>query len=183
MNSETLNENSSLQIGETLPYFCIPGTDGKLYSSTSFLNDSCLVFIFTSNHCPYAQGYKDRIIALENEVKKLSVQFIAICSNDGQAFPEDSFEKMKEISYNFPYLHDKNQIVAKSFGAELTPEIFVFDKSRQLQYHGAFDDSPRDADLVKNPYLRDAVYSILEGDEVLVKETHFIGCSIKWSLN
>ncbi len=182
MNSETLEESSSLKIGELLPYFCIPGTDGKLYSNTSFSNCACLVVIFTSNHCPYAQGYKERIIALENSVRSLGVKFVTICSNDGQAFPEDSFEKMKEITYSFPYLHDKDQIVAKSFGAELTPEIFIFDGKKSLQYHGAFDDSPKDESSVKNQYVKDAIFAILEGIEVPVKQTHFIGCSIKWSL-
>ena len=69
------------------------------------------------------------------------------------------------------------------FGAELTPEVFIFDSQKKLRYHGAIDDNPKDPKHVNIQYARDAIFAILEGTEVEIKETNFIGCSIKWSLS
>jgi peroxiredoxin len=171
------------RIGEKAPYFCLPSTDGKLYSLSSFENASCIVVIFTSNHCPYAKLYESRMISLYNELKVQNVEFLAICSNDGSAFPEDSFEQMKTKEFPFPYLHDETQIVAKSFDAQATPEVFVFDKNYILNYHGAIDDNPESLGFVKKHLLRDAVTAVINNRPVETPEAPLIGCSIKWKLN
>ena len=157
-------------------------TDEKIYSSNSFPEAACLVIIFTSNHCPYAKLYEERIIACSKEFAEKNVQFLAICSNDGQAFPEDSFENMKLKKYPFPYLHDETQQVAKSFDAQATPEAFVFNSNLVLKYHGAIDDSPETKSLVKKSYLKDAIVSVLKGETLTTTEVPLIGCSIKWKI-
>ena len=175
--------HEKFKIGEKAPYFCLPATDGKLYSLSNFSNSACLVVIFTSNHCPYAKLYEPRIIELVNEFQKQNVSIIAICSNDGSAFPEDSFENMKLKKYPFPYLHDESQIVAKAFDAQATPEAYVFDSEFTLRYHGAIDDTPEAHEAVKQHYLRDAINAILTDTRIEITEAPLIGCSIKWKIS
>lgn len=180
MNFQSRNTQQKFEIGESIPYFCMTATDEKIYSSNSFPEAACLVVIFTSNHCPYAKLYEERIISISKEFNDKGVKFLAICSNDGQAFPEDSFENMKLKKYPFPYLHDETQQVAKAFDAQATPEAFVFDSNQVLRYHGAIDDSPETKSLVKRSYLNDAIVSVLKSEVVQTAEVPLIGCSIKW---
>ena len=144
--------DNSLKTGSKLPVFDLPGIDGKNYSLESF--------------------------------KSKGIQFIAINSNDEENYPEDNFENMvkraKEKKYNFPYLRDKTQEVAKVFGASFTPEIFVFDEHKTLQYHGRIDDSPKDPAIARVTDLRNAVDAVLHDRKVAIELTHAIGCSIKW---
>lgn len=112
----------------------------------------------------------------------MGVELIAICSNDGDAFPEDSFENMKLKDYPFPYLHDSDQLAAKAFDAQSTPEAFLFDADKTLRYHGAIDDSPESKNLVNSHFLKDAVLSIIAGEQVKITEAPLIGCSIKWKI-
>lgn len=183
MNLEnSTKEQMGLSIGESMPYFCLPSTDSKLYTNSSFSDSLCVAICFTSNHCPYAQGYEGRLGKLWDKYKSSGLQMVFIMSNDGSSYPEDNFDKMKEKDYPFPYLHDATQTTAKAFGAEATPEIFIFDKSQKLRYHGGIDDSPKDEALVKETYAENAIKAILTGSEILKSEAPFIGCSIKWML-
>jgi peroxiredoxin len=86
----------------------------------------------------------------------------------------------RKKQFNFPYLHDESQSIAKSFGATHTPEVFVFDKERKLKYHGKIDDNWQEPQKVNSRYLREALDEILAGKEVSVPETYSIGCTIKW---
>ena len=101
--------------------------------------------MFTCNHCPFVKAYEDRLISIQEDYSNRSVSLVAINSNETINYPEDTFEKMQirvnEKSYNFPYLRDEDQNVASSYGASFTPEIFVFDISRKLRYHGRIDDN------------------------------------------
>ena len=112
------------------------------------------------------------------------MQFVAINSNDDVKYPDDSFEEMKKRAalkkFNFPYLRDETQEVAKAFGATHTPQIFLFDKKRKLKYEGKIDDNWHEPDKVKSKYLRDAILEVLDENEVSVPETFSIGCTIKW---
>jgi peroxiredoxin len=182
LNSSNENFYEALAIGDKAPYFCLPGTDGLIHSLSNHVGSPCLVVIFTSNHCPYAKTYEDLLVLLHKKYKGFGVDFIAICSNDGTAFPEDSFENMKNKDFPYPYLHDENQEVARAFGAEATPEVFVFDADQVLRYHGAIDNNPERTSKVTENYLEDAINSILNGSAVSKPEAPLIGCSIKWSL-
>jgi peroxiredoxin len=175
---------NNLKISSPAPDFNLPGVDSKGYSLSSFKNKSIIVVIFSCNHCPYVQAYEDRIKDIQNDYEEKGVQIVAISSNDAVKYPEDSFEQMikraQEKQFNFPYLHDESQLIAKSFGATHTPEIFVFDKERKLKYHGKIDDNWQEPQKVNSRYLREALDEILAGKEVSVPETFSIGCTIKW---
>jgi len=130
------------------------------------------------------QAYEDRIIAMQKEFEKDSVQIITINSNDDVKYPDDSFDEMKKRAelkkFNFPYLRDETQDVAKAFGATHTPQIFLFDRDRKLKYEGKIDDNWQEPDKVKFVYLREAILEVLNEKEVSVPETFSIGCTIKW---
>jgi alkyl hydroperoxide reductase subunit AhpC len=112
------------------------------------------------------------------------VQLIAINANDDSKYPDDSFSKMKERAiqkkFNFPYLRDQTQDVARAYGAERTPEVFLFDKTLTLRYHGAIDDNYDNPKAVKEPYLRDALDALLAGRPISASETKPVGCTVKW---
>jgi peroxiredoxin len=178
-----MNENK-LKIDSAIPAFSLTGVDDKIYNLNSFLDKKILIVIFSCNHCPYVQAYEDRIISLQNEFAKDKVQIIAINSNDDIKYPNDSFNEMKKRSalkgFNFPFLRDETQEVAKAFGATHTPQVFLFDSNRKLKYEGKIDDNWQEPDKVKSQYLRDAILEVLIEKEVSVPETFSIGCTIKW---
>lgn len=176
--------DNKLKIDSLLPQFNLPGTDGNSYSSEGFKNKNILIVIFSCNHCPYVQAYEERMINLQKEFKDRGVQIVAINSNDDSKYPEDSFDEMKkravERKFNFPYLRDETQKIAKAFGASHTPQIFLFNKERKLKYEGKIDDNWQEPDRVQNHYLRDAITEVLDEREVSIPETFSIGCTIKW---
>jgi peroxiredoxin len=179
-----MNDNSSaLQIGDGMPPFTLPAADGTTVSMADII-EPVLVVIFTCNHCPYAQAYEDRIIALAGQFASEGVQFVLINSNDATNYPEDSFEEMQkraaEKNFTFPYCHDESQETAKAYGALCTPHCFVFDGDRRLRYKGRVDDNWQEPDKVTQHDLRDAVQALLDGNDPTVPEANAIGCSIKW---
>lgn len=174
-----------MKIGDRAPGFDLPGTDGNNYSLSGFKDKKAVVVIFTCNHCPYAQAYEDRIINLQEEFAGKEVGFVAINSNDDTGYPDDSFSNMvkraREKKFNFPYLRDKSQDIARAYGASHTPQIFVFDGDRRLCYTGKIDDNWREPGKVKERYLRDALLEVVGGGKVKNPETYAIGCTIKWA--
>ena len=176
--------DNKLKIDSVIPSFSLIGVDNKNYSLNGFSDKKILILIFSCNHCPYVQAYEERIINLQNEFEKNGVQIIAINSNDDLKYPDDSFEEMKKRAalkkFNFPYLRDETQEVARAFGATHTPQIFLFDKQRKLKYEGKIDDNWQQPEKVKSAYLKDAITEVLNEKEVSVPETFSIGCTIKW---
>ena len=176
--------DDKLKIDSAIPGFSLTGVDDKTYDLNSFSDKKILIVIFSCNHCPYVQAYEDRIIALQKEFETKGIQIIAINSNDDVKYPDDSFDEMKKRAtakgFNFPYLRDETQDVAKAFGATHTPQIFLFDKDRKLKYEGKIDDNWQEPEKVKSAYLRDAILEVLDEKEVSVPETFSIGCTIKW---
>lgn len=179
-----IQSNSTvLNIGAVMPPFELPATDGSVVRSGD-VGAPVLVVVFTCNHCPYAQAYEDRLIALAREFAAKGARFVLINSNDPAEYPEDSLEHMRERakqkSYPFPYCVDASQDVAKAFGALCTPHCFVFDGDRTLRYKGRIDDSWKDPSKVAKRELHDAIAALLEGRDPPVPEANAIGCSIKW---
>ena len=179
MAAEALTPGSSVP-----PFGPLPGVDAKSYSLTDFSTANVLVVVFSCNHCPYVQAYEERMIALQLKYGPRGVQLVAINANDTANYPEDNFAGMvkraKLKGFPFPYLRDEDQSVAEAFGATHTPEFFVFDRERNLRYHGKMDDNYRDPSAAKKKYLQEAIDSILAGQTVAEPETHSIGCTIKW---
>jgi hypothetical protein len=123
------------------------------------------------------------MVAVQDDYRERGVRLIAFNSNDADRYPEDSFEQMvshaARAGYNFEYLHDSGQSLARSLGSERTPEVFLFDRDRRLVYHGAIDDS-RDETTVATHYLRDALDAALAGETPSVADTAPSGCTVKW---
>ncbi len=174
----------TLKLGSKLPEFNLPATDRKNYFPDSFADKKALIVIFSCNHCPYVQAYEDRIKQIQEDYASKGVAIIAINSNDDKEYPDDSFENMKKRAdakqFNFPYLRDESQEIAKAFDASHTPEIFLFDEKRELAFHGKIDDNWQQPEKAKSKYLREALDELLEGKEISVPETFTIGCTIKW---
>ncbi len=174
---------SNLKIGDKAIAFDLPGVDGKRHALADYADKAAVVVIFTCNHCPYAQAW-DRLIQIQAHYAGKGVQLIAINANDAVKYPADSFPKMQERAaakgFNFPYLHDASQEVARAYGATRTPEVFVFDRNRTLRYQGTVDDNHEDPAAVKQPYLRQALDAVLAGKPAPVAETAPVGCTIKW---
>jgi peroxiredoxin len=175
---------AALQIGAKAPDFSLPGVDGKTHTLASFADKKVLVVCISCNHCPYVQAAEDRMIAFQRDYGPKGVQLVAINPNDVAAYPEDSFAGMKDRAkargFNFTYLRDEDQKVARAFGAQCTPEFFVFDKDRKLSYHGRIDDGYKEAAKAKKHDLREAADAALAGKPVSEPVTMAMGCSIKW---
>jgi peroxiredoxin len=174
----------TLKLGSKLPEFNLPATDGKNYFPDSFADKKVLIVIFSCNHCPYVQAYEERLKQIQKDYASKGVAIVAINSNDDKEYPDDSFENMKkradEKQFNFPYLRDESQEIAKAFDASHTPEIFLFDEKRELAFHGKIDDNWQEPEKAKSKYLREALDELLEGKKISVPETFTIGCTIKW---
>lgn len=172
-----------LKIGSKLPEFNLIGTDNQSYSVDSYSDKKYLIVIFSCNHCPYVQAYEDRIMKIADDYSSV-LKVVAINSNDDKNYPEDSFEEMKKRAekkkFNFDYLRDETQTVAKEFGATHTPEIFLFDEKRELVFHGKIDDNWQEPQNVKSKYLRNTLDELIAGKKISVPETFTIGCTIKW---
>lgn len=161
--------------------FSLPGCDGKVYTLDSFAAAKLLVVIFICNHCPYVLAVKDRLNALAIEFRERGVAFVAINPNDATNYPDDSFEKMPELGIQFPYLRDEDQLTATRYHAVCTPDIFVYDSTRTLAYHGRIDDSWKDESQVTKRELALALEKILSGEKIPRDEQiPAMGCSIKW---
>ena len=176
-----------MEIGEKIIPFKLIGVDGHEHSLSDYDEKSAIVLIFSCNHCPYVQAWEDRIVSVQSDYREAGVQVIVINSNDAEQYPEDGFVQMKDRAerkaFNFPYLCDETQQVARAYNAERTPEVFVFGRNRDLHYHGAIDDNYDSAESVTQTYLRDALDEILRDDLPSVDFTDPVGCTIKWKNN
>jgi peroxiredoxin len=173
----------SLTMATEAPSFDLPGVDGRNHSLDDYADVPVLAVIWSCNHCPYVQGWEGRMKAIQQDYGDGGFKLVAINSNDTENYPADSFDEMKARAeaegFNFDYLFDEDQSVARDYRPERTPEVFLFDADRRLVYHGAIDDN-RDEDGVTRSYLRDAIDALLEGRRPAVTETPAVGCTVKW---
>lgn len=183
----TLTYSSYKVLGKNddAPAFSLKGTDGKTYSASDFKGRKAVLVIFMCNHCPYVVPKFDYFVELQDKYGSEGLQIVAINSNDSDGYPEDSFDKMKEYAhkykFNFPYLHDGTQEVAKAYGAECTPDPFLFDSKMKLKYHGRFDDAHGKGHYEgSTSEMEDAIKQVLLGEEVTVEKLPSCGCNIKW---
>ena len=174
-------------VGDTVSDFKLKNVDGKMISLTDYKSSKGVIVIFDCNTCPYSRAYNERIIDLNKKYAPLGFPVITINSNDAEQSDGDSFEEMVDLAkrknYNFPYLVDESQAVAKSFGATNTPHVFVLKNENnafKVAYIGAIDDSPRKASSASRKYVEEAVTSLLENKPVTSTKTKAIGCGIKW---
>ncbi len=175
------------QVGDTARDFKLKNVDGKMVSLADFSSARGFIVVFDCNTCPYSKAYNERIIGLSKKYSAKGFPLVAINSNDPEASPGDSFEEMvkyaKAKKYDFPYLFDESQEIARAYGATNTPHVFILNKAGnalKVAYIGTIDDSPRDASSVSKRYVEDAVDALLAGKEVATSKTKAIGCGIKW---
>ena len=175
---------ANLKLRDKAVPFELLGVDDRRHALEDYADKEAVAVVFTCNHCPYARAWEDRLIGIQADYAARGAQLVAISSNDAKKYPDDSFPKMKERSeekgFNFPYLYDESQEVARAYGAERTPEIFLFDKGGTLRYHGTVDDNYEDPAAVNVHYLREALEAVLAGRDPSTAETTPVGCTIKW---
>jgi len=172
-------------VGWKAPSFTLLGTDGTTYSLARLRGRRGTLVMFICNHCPYVQAVVDRIVRDARELAPLGVTSIAICSNDAETYPEDSFENMRAFAHQhaipFPYFHDESQDVARAYGAVCTPEFFGFNTRLELQYRGRLDESRMEPTRTgARRELFDAMNLIAETGSGPPDQVPSVGCSIKW---
>ena len=174
--------NPVLSIGDKAPAWKnLPGVDEKKVSLSDLKKKDVVVLTFICNSCPYAVDYETRLIefAKKHSGKDSKVALVAVNVNKvDEDLPPKMRAKAEAKGFNFPYLFDETQQIAKDYGAGFTPEFFVLNKDRKVVYMGAFDDSPN-ADKVKRRYVEEAVAAALTGKLPEVRETVPIGCRIR----
>ena len=171
--------------GWKAPDIRLPATDGRTWSLADVRGRKGTLIVFICNHCPYVKAVIGRIVRDAADLREHGVGFVAISSNDAEAYPADSFPEMKLFAtrngFGFPYLHDEDQSVAKAYGAACTPDFFGFNGKGELQYRGRLDASRRDAD---QPGLRrdlfEAMTEVARTGLGPREQVASIGCSIKW---
>jgi peroxiredoxin len=175
--------SGGFKIGEPGPAFELPDTGGQTHSLADAKGAPATVVHWTCNHCPYALAWHDRLMDVARDYADRGVHFIAINSNNAETHPADSLKAMRERfdqdPWPMPYLHDESQDVARAWGAERTPDVFVLDSNHNLAYRGAPDAEYEDPSQ-NAAWLREALDDLLAGKEVSRPETEPIGCTIKW---
>lgn len=177
--------STMLPLGTVAPPFNLPDTEGKVVSLEDYNDAPALLVVFLCNHCPFVKHVLPQFVELAREYQGREVGIVGISSNDVSAYPDDSPEKMAELSstmdFPFPYLYDETQQVAKNYGAACTPDFYLFDRDGRLVYRGQMDDSrPSNGRPVTGADLRAAMDAVLGGRKVSDNQKPSIGCNIKW---
>ena len=168
--------------------FKLKSTDNKIISLDDIKGENGTLIMFICNHCPYVKAVTSEILKDCNELRKIKVSSVAICSNDFVNYPEDSFDNMIKFSndnqFNFPYLHDDTQEIAKAYNAVCTPDFFGYNKDLRLQYRGRLRELKNfvpvkdgESDLLK------AMKQIAETGKGPQTQIPSAGCGIKWKFN
>lgn len=177
--------SGELPIGAIMPKADIKMKDisGKEVSLKDAKQKKGLLVMFSCNTCPYVVKNQQRTLDIASYAKKNNIGVILLNANEGSRNGEDSFEEMKAYAkkqqYSFYYAIDKNSELADAFGANRTPESFLFDENDKLVYHGAIDDNPSNASAVEKTHLKNAIDLMVSGKEVVVNKTRSVGCTIK----
>lgn len=187
-----LTESQMIDLGAPAPDFKLPvanpgadGLEGGYRSLADYPDAEAYVVVFTCNHCPYVQHIEDALVEVAEAYQAKGVQFVAVCSNDAERYPADAFERMAERArakdFPFPYLHDESQHVAQAYGAQCTPDFFVYDADLKLAYRGRFDETrPNQGEAAHGGDLTQALDELLADGAVQTEQKPSMGCNIKW---
>ena len=155
-----------------------------MVSTADFPDAKAFAIVFTCNHCPFAKLYTERFNDLQQKYAPLGVPLLAINSMDSLVYEDESFalmqERAQEAGFQFPYLHDSEQLVGKAFQAEHTPHAFVIWKEKGhfvVKYEGAIDDNGENPEKA-TPFIANAIDELLAGKKVSMPETESFGCRI-----
>lgn len=181
---ERSSSSEKFPLGSTLPSFRLQDAFGATVDTSYFAGAKGALVVFTCNHCPYVKGTDVALLEVIRPAYELGLRAVLISANDPEKYPDDGVIKMREkaeaLDLPCPYLFDETQDVARRFDAQCTPECFLFDERLALVFHGAINDSPRDATRVTRSFLADAVDEVLQGRSPSTQFAHPLGCSIKW---
>lgn len=178
--------STMLELGTPAPRFNLPDpSTGQDVNIDDFTGSTGLLVVFLSNHCPYVHRIREALADFTGEYKELGIAIIGINANDANQYPDDAPEKMVEevsqFGYNFPYLYDERQSVAKAYHAACTPDFFLFDRERKLFYRGQFDSARPSNDIpATGADLRAACDALLAGKPAPEEQVPSLGCNIKW---
>jgi peroxiredoxin len=173
-----------VQLGTPAPDFELPDTDGRVVSLRDYAGKPLLV-MFLCNHCPYVKHVANDLAQITQKYHAKGVAVVAINSNDAVAYPEDSPAQMRvekrNRGYQFPYLFDESQEVARAYNAQCTPDFFLFDAEHRLAYRGQFDDArPGNGKPITGIDLTMAIDALLAGKPAPNLQKPSMGCNIKW---
>lgn len=181
-----LKESSMLPLGTTAPDFRLPDTlSGQTLELSQTAGSAGTLVAFICNHCPFVIHIADALADLASEYSGKGISTLAISSNDVEEFPQDGPEEMakfaREKGFEFPYLYDESQAVAKAYDAQCTPDFYLFDADLKLVYRGQMDDSRPKNDAQNDAAdLRAAMEALLQGLPVSERQYPSSGCNIKW---
>ena len=182
----SLTESTMLELGTTAPDFALTNVvTGKTLRRDDFRGSQALLVIFICAHCPYVKHIEQGLAALGKDYAGKPLSIVAISSNDAVTHPADNPAGLKQqaetFGFNFPYLYDETQAVARAYKAACTPDFFLFDGNHRLVYRGQFDSSrPGNGIPVTGKDLRFAIDLVLAGKPVPTEQRPSIGCNIKW---
>lgn len=174
-------KKSGVAVGDSAPKWeDLEGTDGEQHSLEDLQDAKAVLVVFTCNHCPVAQAYEDRLIALHEDYAKKGVEVVAINVNNLKADRLPAMkERAEEKGFEFAYLYDPTQEIGRAYGATVTPHAFLLDGERKVVYLGAIDDN-MDAKKATEHHVRDALDAVLENEAVENAQTNQFGCAIKY---
>ena len=165
--------------------FELKSTDNKILSLNDIKGESGTLIMFICNHCPYVKAITKELVEDCSELNKIGINSVAICSNDFVNYPDDSFDNMIKFSnenrFNFPYLHDDTQEIAKAYDAVCTPDFFGYNKNLELQYRGRIREL-KDLKAVNtgDSDLRNAMKLVAKTGKGPDNQIPSMGCNIKW---
>ncbi len=184
-----LTPSNMLALGTAAPHFKLPDAiSGKTLTINELRGELATVVMFICNHCPYVIHVNPEISRIASDFLSPKVNFIAISSNDITEHPEDAPDKMAilaaEQGFNFPYLYDETQNIAKAYDAACTPDFYIFDKNLKLTYRGRIDNSrPNSTIPLTGNDLRKALENTIANQPVSPIQFPSMGCNIKWKVN
>lgn len=169
-----LVKTSPVEWGKKAPDFLLMGVDGKYYNLMDCMQDKGLLVMFICNHCPYVKAILPRLLEDMQALARAQIGCVAICANDPEDYPEDSYENMQRMAklhqFPFPYLVDETQAVARAYGAVCTPDFFGYNADLELQYRGKLGEGE----------LLEAMQLIATTGKGPKDQIPSQGCSIKW---
>ncbi len=177
-------ESSMIPLGTSLPQFSLVDVVSDNTVSSADFSGKPLLVMFICRHCPYVKHVQNELVGLGKDYED-KIGMVAISSNDIESYPEDAPDSLKQqaqkIGFNFPYLYEESQDVAKSFSAACTPDLFLFNNEGKLVYRGQLDDSRPDSGIpVTGKDLRAAIDFLLSDRSINLDQKPSVGCGIKW---
>jgi peroxiredoxin len=177
-------QSKMIELGSPAPDFVLTDPSGGAWALGKVAGDKPVLVAFICNHCPYVVHIADAFAGFAQEYQDKGLAIVAISANDVRSYPQDAPDKMGEFArahhFTFPYLYDETQETAKAYGAVCTPDLFLFDKNKQLVYRGQFDDTRPGRGTPTGADIRAAADAVLAGRKPSAEQKPSVGCSIKW---